>query len=51
LGTEINSLLASAGIVGHEVPQLRVLEICGLPREFGERGGLAGIAETAMAFR
>lgn len=51
MGTEINSLLASAGIVGHEVPQLRVLEICGLPREFGEGGGLAGIAETAMAFR
>jgi len=51
LGTEIDSLLASAGILGHEVPQLRVLEICGLPREFGERGGLAGMAETAMAFR
>ena len=48
--TKIDSLLAGARVMRHEVSELRVSELCSLAREFAERGGVAGMAEAAMAF-
>lgn len=49
MGAEINNLLASARVMRHTLPELRILELCGLSCEFDERGGLAGMAEAAVA--